>query len=110
VQDSSNRPDGRIVVFHLKERPVIRAIMYEGIRSASASEIRTRFLQKGVGLDVETPLNMNRLKDVEKTLRELLAERGHPHAIVRPTLQMIPGTNTARLVITVQEEPSGPTP
>ena len=43
VEDSPDRPDGKIIIFEVKERPVIRRIRYEGIHSVSESDILDRF-------------------------------------------------------------------
>ncbi len=39
VEDSPDQPDGKIVVFYLKERPIIRRIEYKGNKSISESDI-----------------------------------------------------------------------
>ncbi|MGB7614896.1 MAG: POTRA domain-containing protein, partial [Candidatus Acidiferrum sp.] len=53
VEDSPDRPDGKIVIFEVKERPTIRRIRYEGIHSISESDILDRFKDRKVGLSVE---------------------------------------------------------
>jgi outer membrane protein insertion porin family len=39
VQDSPDRANGKIVIFHVVERPVIRRIEYHGLKSVSESDI-----------------------------------------------------------------------
>ena len=43
VQDSHNRPNAKIVIFHVVERPVIRRIEYHGQKSISESDILDAF-------------------------------------------------------------------
>src|SRR5262249_55111271 len=43
VEDSPDRANAKIIVFEVKERPVIRRIRYEGIHSVSESDILDRF-------------------------------------------------------------------
>jgi len=54
VEDSPDRPNARIIVFDVKERPVIRRIRYEGTHSVSESDILDRFKERKVGLTVES--------------------------------------------------------
>ncbi|MGC0773973.1 MAG: POTRA domain-containing protein, partial [Candidatus Acidiferrum sp.] len=43
VVDSPDRPDAKIVIFEVKERPIIRRIRYDGIHSVTESDILDRF-------------------------------------------------------------------
>src|SRR5258706_5136294 len=52
VEDSPFGTEDKIVVFEVKERPVIRRIRYEGIHSVSESDILDRFKERRVGLTV----------------------------------------------------------
>jgi uncharacterized protein (TIGR03435 family) len=106
VQKSANHSNGRIVVFHLRERPTIRAISYEGFQSVSADDVRNRLLQKHLVLAVEQPLDRTLVISAEKALGELLAERGHPNATIRSSIRIIPGTNNVQLFVNAQEEPA----
>jgi len=56
IEDSPERPDAKIIVFEVKERPVIRRIRYDGIHSVSESDILDRFKERKVGLTVELSL------------------------------------------------------
>src|SRR5262249_18727794 len=48
VEDSADRANSKIIIFELKERPVIRRIRYEGIHSVSESDILDRFKERKV--------------------------------------------------------------
>ena len=56
VEDSPDKPNGKIIIFEVKERPVIRRIRYDGIKSVSESDILDRFKEKKVGLDGGKPI------------------------------------------------------
>src|SRR4030095_6321319 len=63
VEDSPGRAGGKILVFEVKERPVIRRIRYDNIHSVSESDILDRFKERKVGLSVDTqfdPTNINK--------------------------------------------------
>src|SRR3979411_1584824 len=63
VEDSPDRPDGKIIIFEVKERPVIRRIRYEGIHSVSESDILDRFKERKVGLSVESQFDPTKIKN-----------------------------------------------
>src|SRR5258708_9177016 len=54
VEDSPNNPNGKIIVFDVKERPQIRRIRYDGTHSASQSPILTRSTKPKAALTLAT--------------------------------------------------------
>jgi outer membrane protein insertion porin family len=82
VEDSPDRPDAKIIIFDVKERPVIRRIRYDGIHSVSESDILDRFKERKVGLSVESQFDPTKIKKAEVVLRELLGEHGRQFAKV----------------------------
>jgi outer membrane protein insertion porin family len=105
VEQSPDRADGRIVVFYVTERPVIRRIEYKNAKSVSESEILERFKDRKVGLSVESQFDPTRIKRAEVVLKELLSERGRQFAIVKTTYEKIPSTNAVKLTFNVDEGP-----
>lgn len=105
VEPSPQNPNGRIVVFYLRERPVIRRIEYQGLKSVTESDVLERFKERKVGLSVESPFDPTRIKRAEVVLKELLGERGRQFATIKPTFERIPATNAVKLVFNVNEGP-----
>jgi outer membrane protein insertion porin family len=105
VTDSSKGPSAKIIIFEVKERPVIRRIRYEGIHSISESDILDRFKEKKVGLTVESVFDPPRIKKAEVVLMELLGEHGHQFATVRPQFERIASSNAVVLVFKIDEGP-----
>ena len=105
VEDSPERPDARIIVFEVKERPVIRRSRYDGIHSVSESDILDRFKERKVGLTVESQFDPTRIKKAEVVLRELLGEHGRQFAKVTPQYERIASSNAVILVFKVEEGP-----
>ncbi|HXN99394.1 MAG TPA: outer membrane protein assembly factor BamA, partial [Candidatus Acidoferrales bacterium] len=105
VEDSPDRPDGKIVVFYLKERPIIRRIEYKGNKSISESDILDAFKDKKVGLSVEGQFDPTKIKHAEVVIKELLAEHGRQFATVKPTYERIAATNAVKLVFNIDEGP-----
>jgi outer membrane protein insertion porin family len=105
VEDSADKPNAKIIVFTLKERPVIRRIEYRGLKSASESDVLDRFKERKVGLSVESQFDPTKIKKAEVVLRELLGEHGHEFAVVRPTYERIHSSNAVKLIFVIDEGP-----
>ncbi len=105
VQNDPNNPNGKIVIFHVTERPIIRRIEYKGNKSITESDILDAYKQKKVGLSVESQFDPTKIKRAEVVLKELLAEHGHQFATVKPTYERIAATNAVKLTFNIAEGP-----
>src|SRR5713101_4224120 len=105
VEDSPELPNGRIIIFEVKERPVIRRIRYDGNHSVSESDILDRFKERKVGLTVESSFDPTRIKRAEVVLKELLGEHGRQFAKVTPQYERIASSNAVILVFKIDEGP-----
>jgi outer membrane protein insertion porin family len=105
VEDSAKNPNGKIVVFEVKERPQIRRIRYDGIHSVSESDILDRFKERKVGLSVESQFDPTKIKKAEVVLKELLGEHGRQFAKVTPQYERIASSNAVILVFKIEEGP-----
>jgi outer membrane protein insertion porin family len=105
VEDSPDKPNAKIVIFVVQERPVIRRIRYDGIHSVSESDILDRFKERKVGLTVESQFDPTRIKKAEVVLKELLGEHGRQFAKVTPQYERIAASNAVILVFKIDEGP-----
>jgi outer membrane protein insertion porin family len=105
VEDSPDQPNGKILVFYVQERPIIRRIEYKGNKSVSESDILDRYKDRKVGLSVESQFDPTKIKRAEVVLKELLAEHGRQFATVKPTYERIAATNAVKLVFNIDEGP-----
>lgn len=105
VENSSDQPNGKIVLFYVSERPIIRRIEYKGNKSVTESDILDAFKQKKVGLSVESQFDPTKIKHAETVIKELLAEHGRQFATVKPTYERIAATNAVKLVFNIDEGP-----
>ncbi len=105
VEDDPKNPYGKIVIFYVVERPIIRRIEYKGNKSVSESDILDRFKERKVGLSVESQFDPTKIKRAEVVLKELLSEHGRQFATVKPTYERIAATNAVKLVFNIDEGP-----
>src|SRR5215813_9950647 len=69
---------GKVIIFQVKEYPIIRAIDYRGMKSATESEVLTRFKERRIQVNKESQFDPAKANGARIILRELLAEKGHP--------------------------------
>ena len=83
---------------------VIRSIKYEGVKSASVSDILERFKERRVGLSVESRYDPTRVQRAVIVLQELLGERGRQYADIQPQVSQIP-PSSVEVIFNVTEGP-----
>ena len=105
VEDSPDDPNGKIVIFNVKERPAIRQIKYVGNKSVSESDILDAYKDQKVGLTVESQFDPTKVKKAEVVIKELLAAHGRQYATVKATYQTITASNAVILTFHVDEGP-----
>jgi outer membrane protein insertion porin family len=93
---------GKIIVFQVKEYPIIRAMEYRGMKSATESEVLEKFKEKHVQIGKESTFDPAKANGARLIIRELLAEKGHPDADVSVEVEEISATTVA-LVFDVNE-------
>ncbi|HEY2647393.1 MAG TPA: outer membrane protein assembly factor BamA [Candidatus Acidoferrales bacterium] len=105
IEDSADKPNQKIIIFYVTERPIVRRIEYKGNKSVSESDILDRFKDRKVGLSIESQFDPTRIKKAEVVIKELLAEHGRQYATVKPTFERLPGTNAVKLTFNINEGP-----
>src|SRR6202162_1635443 len=105
IEDSADKPNQKVIIFYVTERPIVRRIEYKGNKSVSESDILDRFKDRKVGLSIESQFDPTRIKKAEVVLKELLAEHGRQFAAVKPTFERLPGTNAVKLTFNINEGP-----
>ena len=105
VEDSPDKPNAKIIIFEVKERPIIRRIRYENIHSVSESDILDRFKERKVGLTVESQFDPTKIKKAEVVIKDLLGEHGRQFAKVTPQYEKIASSNAVILIFRVDEGP-----
>jgi outer membrane protein insertion porin family len=95
---------GKIIYFIVQERPLIRRITYDGVKSVQESEILEAFREARVGLTVEMQYDPTRVRHAEVVLKQLLSFRGRHFAKVWHNTRRIP-PNAVILTFVVEEGP-----
>ncbi|HVS21085.1 MAG TPA: outer membrane protein assembly factor BamA, partial [Pyrinomonadaceae bacterium] len=83
------------VIFYVTELPIIRDIQFEGLHSVSESDVLKSFREKRVGVSKEAIYDPVKVNNAIRVMKELLAEKGHPNAIVAKSEEKVSATSIA---------------
>ena len=86
---------GLRVIFDVRELPIIRDITFEGLKSVTESDVLKTFRERRVGISKEAILDPVKLKNAERVLKEMLAAKGHPNAVVTGSIEEVSRTSSA---------------
>ncbi len=105
VEDSPERPGGKIVIFRVSEKPIIGRIEYREISSISEAEILKGLKDNKITLSVGSRFDPTMLTRASTVIQALLATHGRPSAIVKPAYERIASSNTVSIVFNIDEVP-----
>ncbi len=86
---------GIVVVFNVKELPIIRDIQFEGLKSITESEVLKAFRENRIGVSKESVFDPVKVKNATRVIKELEAAKGHPNATVEIRTDEVSATSTA---------------
>ncbi len=95
---------GVIIIFEVKERPLIRAIEYEGMTSFKESDVLEKFRDMRVGLTVDSPFDPAKLPKARVALRGLLDQNGRPLGRIETEIEEIT-SSSIKLTFQIDEGP-----
>ncbi|HLH30490.1 MAG TPA: outer membrane protein assembly factor BamA, partial [Terriglobia bacterium] len=105
VDTQEGQRGGVVVVFTVKEKPLIRTIDFMGLNSITRSDILDKLKEKKISVGQESPYDPSKLKQVQGVIKSMLAEKGHQDAKVDYTTEDIP-PNSIKLTFKVEEGPA----
>lgn len=105
VDEEPGKNGGVIVVFTVKEKPLIRSIDFVGADSITRSDILDKLKEKKISVGQESPYDPGKIKQVEGVLKAMLAEKGHQDAKVETTVEDIP-PSSIKLTFKINEGPA----
>ena len=96
VSVNENGPRGGVVViFTVKELPVIRDIKFTGTKAVSEADVLKAFREERVGVSKEATYDPVKVKGAERTIKELLAARGYPNATLDTQVEEVSAQSVA---------------
>src|SRR5207237_4085808 len=86
---------GIVVIFYVKELPVIRDLTFKGLKSVAEADVLKAFREQRVGVSKEATYDPVKVNNARRVIKELLAEHGHPNATVDVNEEEISQTSRA---------------
>src|SRR6476619_4633580 len=83
------------IVFEVKELPIIRDLIFEGLSSVPESDVLKAFRERRVGVSKESVYDPVKARAAIRVLKELLAAKGHPNATITQRTDEFSATSTA---------------
>jgi len=73
--ETENASGGPIIIFSVKEKPLVRAIQYKGVHSATITEIQQTLAQSQKGLILESPYSLAKAIETATILKRACSRR-----------------------------------
>lgn len=67
---------GKILIYHVKERPRLNSVEYEKNKAISETQIEEQFGERGVEIHLGAPVDYRVIQDAEELLRQLVSAKG----------------------------------
>ncbi len=92
--DVADLPEGKRVIFVVRERKRIQVVDYRGSKALTTTNIEDKLKEKEAQLKIDTFYDVAKARRVEQVIREALAEKGRPFASVRHDARSIGSSGT----------------
>jgi outer membrane protein insertion porin family len=87
----ANGVTGKIITYHLEERPRVKLVTYQGTKVIDRTQIDERLREKDLALRLDAFLDERTLSRVDKILRDMMSEKGYARAAVSHAVTAAPG-------------------
>jgi outer membrane protein insertion porin family len=95
---------GVVVIFEVKELPIIRDLQFDGLHSVAESDVLKAFRERRVGVSKESVYDPVKARNAVRVIKELLAEGGHPNATVEQRREDISQTSIGLTFVITEGE------
>jgi outer membrane protein insertion porin family len=95
---------GVVVIFEVKELPIIRDLQFDGLKSVPESDVLKAFRERRVGVSKEAIYDPVKVRNAVRVIKELLSEGGHPNATVTQRREDISQTSIGLTFIITEGE------
>jgi outer membrane protein insertion porin family len=86
---------GKVVIFYVKELPVIRELTFKGLSSVGEADVLKEFREQRVGVTKETTYDPVKVNNAKRVIKELLSQHGHPNATIDAQVEEVSQTSVA---------------
>jgi len=104
VEARDGESGGKVLVFKVKERPVVASVEYTGSKKLTQSTLLDKLKENDADVKSGSVLDYSRIKKTESALRYIGAEKGFPDASVTSEVKPI-GRSQVAVVFHITEGP-----
>ncbi|HVF56546.1 MAG TPA: outer membrane protein assembly factor BamA [Pyrinomonadaceae bacterium] len=83
------------VIFTVTELPIIRDIVFKDMKSVAEADVLKAFRENRIGVSKESPYDPVKVNNARRVIKELLAARGRPNAVVNVDTEEVSQTSVA---------------
>lgn len=83
------------IIFEVKELPIIRDLVFQGLSSVAESDVLKAFRERRVGVSKESVYDPVKARNAMRVIKELLSAAGHPNATVEERIEEVSATSQA---------------
>ena len=95
---------GVVVIFHVRELPIIRDLTFKGLRGVTESEVFKALRENNIVICKECPYDPAKVAGAAQVIRKLLAARGWPDATVDVRVDVLSQVSVAVSFIVFDEQ------
>src|SRR5262245_6099690 len=77
VEANDGEHGGKVITFHVQERPILVSVEYDNVRAITKSNIEDAFRQRGLDLNIGKPVNQKNLWKATEYIKDILASKGY---------------------------------
>ena len=97
---------GKVITYHLEERPRIKRVQYDGTETLTRTKIDETLRDRGIDIRLDSFLDPGLINRAKAVLRELMAEKGFPNADVTHAITPLAGgPKLVEVTFTVSDGP-----
>ena len=100
--ESVPTPAGVRLVITVVERPILRAIEYEGLKRISKTDLQDKLTTQRVRVTEGEPLSLGELQRVKTVIEDMYADKGYRFATAQYHVEDV-GPNEKKVIFTVDE-------
>jgi outer membrane protein insertion porin family len=87
--ESRDGETGKILIFHVSERPRLNSVEYEKNKAITETQIEEQLSERGVEIHLGAPVDYKVIQDAEEMIRQMVASKGYLDNQVEADLQEV---------------------
>ncbi|MFQ5670408.1 MAG: outer membrane protein assembly factor BamA [Acidobacteriota bacterium] len=88
--ETVDAPGGKVVVFHVVERPVVVSVTFEKTPVIGLSAIEDRLKERDLSIKLNEPINRERIRAVEEEVKRMHEQKGFLGTVVHAEITPLP--------------------